>query len=118
MIPVPYVLVNTIVNYLMFFDAKHAATILQLLGIPVYLDSNFLHLPNITLEVADVCSGISSLFALFVLGIFYSSLLPLSTGLKALVTASTVPLAVIANLIRIIVTVGLIYYIGPVVLSR
>ena len=117
MIPVPYVLVNKIVNFLMFFDAKHAATILQLFGIPVYLESNFLHLPNITLEVADVCSGISSLFALFVLGVFYSSLLPLPTGLKALVTASTVPLAVIANLIRIIVTVGLIYYIGPVVLQ-
>jgi len=117
MIPVPYVLVNKIVNFLMFFDAKHAASILQLFGIPVYLDSNFLHLPNITLEVADVCSGISSLFALFVLGVFYSSLLPLPAGLKALVTASTVPLAVIANLIRIVVTVGLTYYIGPVVLQ-
>ena len=86
MIPVPYVLVNKIVNFLMFFDAKHAATILQLFGIPVYLESNFLHLPNITLEVADVCSGISSLFALFVLGVFYSSLLPLPARLKALVT--------------------------------
>ena len=117
MIPVPYVLVNKIVNFLMFFDAKHAATILQLFSIPVYLDSNFLHLPNITLEVADVCSGISSLFALFVLGVFYSSLLPLPAGLKVLLTASTVPLAVIANLIRIIVTVGLVYYIGPVVLQ-
>src|SRR6266576_954573 len=117
MIPVPYVLVNKIVNFLMFFDAKHAATILQLFGIPVYLESNFLHLPNITLEVADVCSGISSLCALFVLGVFYSSLLSLPARLKALVTASTVPLAVIANLIRIVVTVGLTYYIGPVVLQ-
>ena len=117
MIPFPYVLVNTIVNYLMFFDAKHAATILQLLGIPIYLDSNFLHLPNITLEVADGCSGIKSIFALFVLGIFYSHLLPLSGRLKVLVVASTIPLAVITNLFRIIVTVGLTYYIGPVVLE-
>ena len=117
MIPFPYVLVNSIVNYLMFFDAKHAATILQLFDIPIYLDSNFLHLPNITLEVADACSGIKSIFALFVLGIFYSHLLPMSGRLKFLLVASTIPLAVIANLFRIVVTVGLTYYIGPVVLE-
>jgi len=117
MIPVPFVLVNAIVNYLMFFDAKHAATILQLLGIPIYLDSNFLHLPNLTVEVAEGCSGIKSIFALFVLGIFYSHLLPVSGRLKVLVVASTIPLAVITNLFRIVVTVWLTYYIGPVVLE-
>ncbi|MGE5301902.1 MAG: exosortase C-terminal domain/associated protein EpsI [Alphaproteobacteria bacterium] len=116
MIPVPYVIVNKIVNYLMFFDARHSATVLQLIGVPVYLDSNFLHLPNITLEVADVCSGISSVFALFVLGVLYAYCLPLGARLKILLVASTVPLAVVGNIFRIIVTVALTYYVGPVVL--
>jgi EpsI family protein len=117
MIPVPYVIVNKIVNYLMFFDARHSATILKLIGVPVHLDSNFLHLPNITLEVADACSGISSVFALFVLGVLYAYYLPLAARLKILLAASTVPLAVVANIFRIIVTVALTYYVGPVVLQ-
>jgi EpsI family protein len=117
MIPLPYVLVDTIVNYLMFFDARHSASILQLLGIPIYLDSNFLYLPTITLEVADACSGISSIFALIVLAVVYTYFLPLSATSKAFVVACTVPIAVFSNLIRIVMTVGLTYYLGPVVLA-
>ena len=90
MIPVPWVLVNAIVNHLMVFDAKQAATILQFLGTPVHLDANFLHLPDMTLEVAAACSGISSIFALFLLGIFYAYLLPLPLGARVFLAVSTV----------------------------
>ena len=117
MIPPPYALVKQVVNFLMFLDATLTEKMLQLFGIPVYLELNFLHLPNITLEVADVCSGISSIFALFVLGVIYAYLLPIPTLLKITLVAGTVPLAVLANLVRIIVTVALTYYWGPVVLG-
>ena len=117
MIPPPYALVKQIVNFLMFLDATLTEKMLQLFGIPVYLEMNFLHLPNITLEVADVCSGIASIAALFVLGVIYAYLLPIPTLLKILLAAGTVPLAVLANLVRIIVTVALTYYWGPAVLG-
>jgi EpsI family protein len=117
MIPVPYALVKQVVNYLMFFDAALTEKILQVLGVPVFLELNFLHLPNITLEVADVCSGISSIFSLFVLGAAYAYLLPLPVSLKVLLTASTIPLAILVNLFRIIVTVLMAYQWGPVVLE-
>ena len=60
MIPIPYLFVKEVINWLMFFDAAQAAKIVQLFGVPVFLESNFIHLPNIVLEVADVCSGIAS----------------------------------------------------------
>jgi EpsI family protein len=101
----------------MFFDAAQAAKLLQAMGIPVFLDSNLLHLPNIVLEVADVCSGIASIFALLVLGILYAYLLPITPVRKTLLVASAVPLAIIVNLFRITVTVALAYYYGPVVLQ-
>ncbi len=91
----------------------HAANVLQLLGVPVYNESYFLHLPNMTLEVADVCSGVSSVFALFAIGVIYAYFLPLRTGLKIVLVMLTFPLAVAANLFRIIVTAILAYNFGP-----
>jgi EpsI family protein len=117
MIPVPFALVGAITNFLMLFDALLAAKAIQTLGIPIYLDANLLQLPNITVEVADVCSGVSSVLALFVLGLAYSYCLPISSILKIALTASTIPLAIAANLIRITVTVVLTNYYGRAVLE-
>lgn len=117
MIPIPYFFVKEVVNWLMFFDASQAAKIVQSFGLPVFIDSNYIHLPNIVLEVADVCSGITSLLAILVLGIMYAYLLPVSFALKVALVASAVPIAILINLSRIIVTVLLTYNFGPVVLD-
>ena len=117
MIPWPYVLVKEVAYHLRIIDAVLAEVALRALGVLVYRDSYFLHLPNITLEVADLCSGISSVFALFALGSFYAYFLPLRAWQKLLVVGSTVPFAALINLLRIILTSALAYYIGPVALS-
>jgi len=117
MIPFPYSLGKAIRTTMMFLDAKHSASVLQLLGIPVFLESNFLHLPHITLEVAEICSGLSSIFALFVLGIFFAYFLPIPLRFRALLAAVSVPLAMLINLVRIILTVILTFWFGPAVLQ-
>ncbi len=115
MIPVPYVLIKDLTFYLRYSDANHAASLVQLLGVPVYREAYFLHIPNMTLEVADVCSGVSSVFALFALGVIYAYFLPLRFSLKCLLVACTFPFAIIANLFRIVLTVVLAYNFGSVV---
>jgi len=115
MIPVPYVLIKELTYHLRYLDAAHAAHILELLGIPVFVETYFIHLPNMQLEVADVCSGISSVFALLALGILYAYFLPIRPSLKILLVACTFPFAMLANLIRIVVIAVLAYNIGPVV---
>jgi EpsI family protein len=117
MIPLPYVLTKEVAYQLRFFDATLAENALRLLGIPVYREAYFLHLPNITLEVADMCAGLASVFALFALGTFYVHFLPLRARMKTVLLLSTFPIAIFANLVRIIVVSGLAYFIGPVTLE-
>jgi EpsI family protein len=117
MIPLPFFLTKEIAYHLRFFDASLAETALKVLGIPVYREAYFLHLPNITLEVADICAGLASIFALFALGTFYVYFLPLATRIKAVLLLSTFPIAVFANLVRIIIVSALAYVIGPVTLE-
>jgi EpsI family protein len=68
-----------------------------------------------TLEVADVCSGVSSVFALFALGTVYAYFLPIRTSLKILLVACTLPFAMVANLIRIVIIAVLAYNFGAIV---
>jgi exosortase len=50
-------------------SAKLGARVLAALGVPVYLTGNQLQLPNITLEVARVCSGVNYLVAVLAIGV-------------------------------------------------
>src|SRR5919197_1612689 len=113
MIPVPYNLTKELAYHLRFLDAGLAANALQLFGIPVYREAYFLHLPNITLEVADICAGLASIFALFALGMFYVHFLPLTGRVKTALVLSTVPIAVFSNLLRIVAIAVFAYSIGP-----
>jgi exosortase len=100
MIPLPYVVTKEFAYNLRLFDSAYSVAALKIIDIPVYRDSYFLHLPNITLEVADGCSGVASIFALFAV---YAYLSPVPWIAKFLVSASAVPIAILANLVRIIV---------------
>jgi EpsI family protein len=115
MIPPPYVLIKDLTYHLRYLDAAHAANLLQLLGIPVFVEAYFIHLPNMKLEVADVCSGLSSVFALLALGTLYAYVLPIRPSLKVLLVACTFPFAMVANLIRIVVIAVLAYNFGAIV---
>jgi EpsI family protein len=117
MIPLPYVIVNEVAYQLRILDAAAAAPLLRLLGVPVYRDSYFLHLPDITLEVADLCSGISSVFSLFALGGAYVYFTPLRPAFKLIAVVSTFPFAVVINLLRIVLTAALSYHVSKAVLN-
>lgn len=116
MIPLPYLIVKEISYYLRFFDAVLATSALQAIGVPVYQDSYFLHLPNIILEVADVCSGISSVFAMFAIGAVYSYFLPVRPREKVLIMLGVILFPVLANLFRIVLISAIVYYTGPAIL--
>lgn len=117
MVPPPYVIVKQVSYYLKMIDAAVATEVLQLIGVPVYRDFYYLNLPNITLEVADVCSGIASLFAMVALGIVYIHYLPARRGAKLGLMASLVIFPLVANLIRIILVAASVYYYGPIMLE-
>jgi EpsI family protein len=76
-----------------------------------------LQLPNITLEVADVCSGIASLFAMVALGTIYLHYLPVRARYKLLVFLGVFVLPIVANLFRIVLVTVSVYYYGPIMLQ-
>ncbi len=117
MIPLPYVLTKEIAYHLRFLNATLAADILRLLDIPVYREAYFLHFPNITLEVADACAGLASIFSLFALAALYVYLLPVTWRAKIVLLGSAFPIAVFANLVRIVVLSVLSHYTGPAALD-
>jgi EpsI family protein len=117
MIPLPYIVMKELMYNLRVYISIYSEALLRIVAIPVYRDSYFLHLPNITLEVADGCSGVGSLFALFTLAVVYAYFLPISRTARLFLAISAVPVALFTNLFRIFVTAMLAYHIGPVALS-
>jgi len=107
MVPLPGVIFYAITFPLQSLAARQAAWMLDLLGIPVLLDGNVIHLAQLTLGVTEACSGIRSLIALFAAAVAWAYLL-LPVGWPMFVfVASTLPITIFANAARVVLT-GLI----------
>jgi exosortase len=112
-IPVPAVLYYNVAVPLQTFAAAAATFVLRGAGVPVARDGNTLLLPGTALEVADACSGIRSLTVLLALGALWAYLERGRAARRALLFASTLPLAVLGNAVRVSVTVIGVYVFGP-----
>jgi len=118
MIPLPYLTLRTLTYQSRLFDAGITAQALGWLGIPVLRDGVMLHLPNMTLEVADDCSSVPAIAALLALGAAYSQVQSRPTWVRALLTISAAPLGLLSNIIRLILTSISAYYFGPIALNN
>ena len=78
MVPLPYVTLKMLTTRSRLLDAAVSTHLLGWLGVPVYRDGVLLHLPNVTLEVADDCSSIPAVAALLSLGVVYACLVAAS----------------------------------------
>jgi exosortase len=113
MIPLPYETLKLVTYRDRLFDAAASADALGWLGVPVYRDGVLLHLPDMTLEVADACSSIPAVAALMTLGVAYAAVVDRPRVIRALLVVATLPFAIAANIIRITTTAAGVYYLGP-----
>ncbi len=108
MVPLPAVIFYAVTFPLQRLAAEQAAWTLDALGVPVLLDSNIIHLANLSLGVTEACSGIRSLISLFAGAMAWAYvLLPAGWGSMVLFVAATVPITIFANAARVVLT-GLI----------
>ena len=113
-IPFPTILFNKITFPLQLFASRLASDLLPLLGVPVLLEGNVIQLPVMKLEVAEACSGIRSLMSLFTLAVFYGYFLERTTRRRVLLALASIPIAVAANVLRIVGTGLCVQYWDPV----
>lgn len=112
-IPLPAVIFYQITFPLQVLASKLGSSLLEASRVPVLREGNVIFLPNITLEVAEACSGIRSLFTLATLTILYGYLAEDSLWMRLAVVAMTVPLALFSNGLRIMGTGILAQYVTP-----
>ncbi len=113
MIPIPAIVFNQITFPLQIQASKVAAATLPIFGVPILREGNVIHLPAISLEVAEACSGIRSLMSLTTLAIIYGYLLERRIWVRWILALASVPIAIVANSVRIIGTGLLVQYWDP-----
>jgi len=112
MVPIPYIIYDAAAFPLKLFVTKASVLSLKALGVVVMHEGNVLMFPNITLEVADACSGLRSIMSLLALGAAYALVLHTKTRDRIILILSTLPIAVLTNCLRVIVTGILAQYFG------
>jgi exosortase len=112
-IPLPTIIYNKITFPLQLLASSFASSILPLAGVPVLRDGNVIQLPVMQLEVAEACSGIRSLMSLFTVAVIYGYFLERSTARRWILALSAIPIAVAANVARIVGTGLCVQYWDP-----
>lgn len=113
MIPLPAILFNQVTFPLQLLASKLASALLPLAGVPVLREGNVITLPAMTLEVAEACSGIRSLMSLLTLAVVYGYVLETRNSWRVILAVAALPIAVLANSLRIVGTGLLVQYWDP-----
>ncbi len=104
MIPLPYIIYFKITFPMQIMSAKLSSALLDLIHISIIRRGNILILPNYELEVVAACSGLRSLMTMITLALIITALSDLTPARKTLLVISAVPVAIIANTLRLVVT--------------
>ena len=113
MVPLPRPVVDAVTLDLQLFAVGFAGAALDLLDVPFYLDGVLIRLPGITLAVAEVCNGLRFLLALLVVTIAFAQVSQRTLPRKFIVGASAIPIAILANAVRVAAVVLAVQYLGP-----
>jgi exosortase len=113
MIPIPALVFDQITFPLQLLASQLASWALPLLNVPVLREGNIIHIPAMPLEVAEACSGIRSLMTLGTLAIVYSYLAEKVHWRRVVLVIASIPLAVVANSVRVVGTGLCVQYGSP-----
>jgi exosortase len=111
MVPLPAIIFNQIAFPLQLIASQFGEAVIRAADIPVLREGNVLILANMSLEVAEACSGIRSLISLLTLAIVFGYIGDTRNWARVLIALSAIPVAVITNGARVAGTgIGAHYY--------
>ena len=111
MLPVPAGAISHVHLLLRHVSAVGSHLLVSAYGIPVLREGTTLYLPHVAVEVADACSGVSTLYASVLLAMVLSYLSNSMRQRAALMTTAIL-LAVLCNSIRVTGLVLMVHYWG------
>jgi exosortase len=110
MVPLPAIVYNTLAAPLQLFASVLATDLAQAVGVSVYRDGNIIHLAQVSLGVAEACSGLHSLSAMVVTSLLLGFVHGSSLAARILLLFISVPLAIAINVLRVTGTAVLADY--------
>ncbi len=108
MVPPPSFLVIRVLIELKFFVTYLSVELLRAGGAVVAAVGNQIHIPGHVLFVADACSGLTSIVTMLPLATVVAYFFSHGTWRRIVVVLSVIPLAIAANVARIVITVGMV----------
>jgi exosortase B len=113
MVPLPGLLVQAITTPLKIAVSHVAEALLHAFDYPVARAGVILYVGQYQLLVADACAGMNSMFTLEALGLLYMNLMGYtSVKRNVLLGILIIPIAFVANVIRVMVLILVTYYLG------
>jgi exosortase len=113
MIPIPGAVLHKIIYALQVASAEVSDVLFGLSRVPYTREGFVFHLPGISVEVAEVCSGIRSSLALFITSVLAGHFFLDKLWKKAVLAVFVFPVTVFKNGIRIITLSLLGAYVDP-----
>lgn len=112
MVPIPAIIYDAAAFPLKLLVTKASVAFMKAVGIMVVREGNVMMFPNITLEVVNACSGLRSLTSLLAVGLAYIMLFVKARWQQYALVALIFPIALAANMVRVIGTGVLAQYFG------
>lgn len=113
LVPLPGIFIDTVTAPLKHYISIIAEWTLYHAGLPIARSGNIITVGPYQLLVADACSGLHSMFSLSALGVLFMYLMQrTSRAHNAFMLLSILPVAFVANLVRVMVLILVTYYMG------
>jgi exosortase B len=113
MIPLPGFVVDAATGPLKQYISIIAEQVLYAVGYPIARSGVTLTIGPYQLLVADACSGLHSMFSLSAMGLLYLYLMQrTSIARNLIIMAAILPIAFVANIVRVMVLVLVTYHLG------
>jgi exosortase C (VPDSG-CTERM-specific) len=113
MVPMPDRVADFLETASKLASAEAANMFFNISGTPVLRDGSFFHLPVITIQVAQECSGIRSNWVLFITSLLAANLFLKKPWRRTVLVAAVIPLGILRNGLRIVFIGLLCVHFGP-----
>lgn len=115
-LPIPLAVTEQLHLVLRQITTAFVAPLLSISGVSLFAEGTTIYLANATVEIADACSGFSTLYASMAFAFLLAYFSP-SMSRRVLVLAIAAPVAIASNVLRMLILLQLVVWQGASILD-